>query len=106
MRTIPNTLEILETRISPAVFFVSPISNTVTDSAGANAMDTLIEQTAATKTGFEFAISLATGDKLVFDTNANRKMDAGDIVLASVKTGQAMAFMHETTAPNDGRFSP
>src|SRR4029078_6189810 len=80
-----------EIRIAPATFFVSPVSVAVTDAAGANAQDTAAETAAATKRGGGVAVPLNTGDKLVFDANANLKADGGDIVLVSVQAGKAMA---------------
>lgn len=92
----------LEQRAMPANFFVSPVSLAVTDALGATATDTVIEMTAVSVSNTDFAVSLATGDKLIFDANFNRKFDVGDTVLASVKTGQAMAFMEDANC--DGVF--
>jgi hypothetical protein len=95
--------EQLETRATPANFFVSPLSLVVTDAAGNNAQDAANENAAKTSVGVDAAVFLNTNDRLIFDANFNRAFDAGDTVLAFIKAGQAMAFLEEDL--NNGAFS-
>ncbi len=99
-----SSLEILETRIAPAILFVSATSLEVNDSSGASAEDTAAETEARVFAGSTVAVSLAKGDKLVFDTNHNLKSDKGDLTLLTVSKGSAIAFL--TDLDGDGRFDP
>src|SRR4029434_2389790 len=85
--------EILEVRIAPATFLVSPNSLIVTDQAGNDAQDLANEVQAATNDGANSAVLLATGDKLVFDSNRNGKIDKTDALLVQVNGGRAMVFL-------------
>ncbi len=94
MKNTAARIEILEARIAPAaVYLVSSSSLAVTDSLGADAQDSTAENNAQTAAGAGFAISLAVGDKLVFDSNNNHKIDTSDALLFQVKNGSAMVFV-------------
>src|SRR5688572_22374116 len=102
-----NTLrvEILESRIAPATFLVNPRTLEVTDaSSGASAQDSVPEDFARTFADVDAAFLMASGDKLIFDSNANERADLGETVLVSVVSGQAMIFMTDRDA--NGLFDP
>jgi len=95
--------EILETRIAPANFLVSPVTLGVTDATtGAFAMDTVQETNAASQTAADFAVLLQAGDKLVWDKNFNGKLDKTDPVMVTVTEGRAMVFLNDLD--DDGGF--
>src|SRR4051794_6786086 len=91
-----STLEVLESRIAPALFFVSSVSLSVVDSHGHDAMDRPSETTANAVAGTDAALLLGRGDQLIFDANHNHRFDAGDRTLISVTAGGAMVFLHDT----------
>src|SRR5690349_2162657 len=90
-----HTIEILESRIAPAVFFVNGTNLTVTDADGdviVDNRDTAAEGT----TGADFAVKLNKGDSLVFDLDGDQKLDAGvDFTMIKVTSGQATAFLED-----------
>ena len=83
-----HPIEILETRIAPAVFFLSGTANAVTDSTGAD-INSAADATAVNST---IAVKLAAGDKLVLDTNGNHILDTGEVTFAKVTGGKAILF--------------
>ncbi len=96
--------EVLEARIAPAVFLVSPLSLEVHDDAGNSAQDLAGENAAQTGAGSGVALLLDQGDRLVFDVNHNGKADAKEVVMVSIVKGQAMVFL--TDDNGDARFQP
>src|SRR4051794_35776252 len=91
-----SSVEILESRIAPALFFVSSASLSVVDAHGNDAMNLANETTANSVAGTDVALLLGRGDQLVFDANHNHRLDARDSILISVTAGRAMAFLHDT----------
>jgi hypothetical protein len=92
------TIEILEARIAPAIFFVSPAPSgpnalKVLKADGSDAQDTVRETAAKTLADSTVAIELAQGDQLVFDTNKNLQFDKGDRLLAEVFSGSGIFFL-------------
>lgn len=73
IKTSRHSIEILETRIAPAVFFVNGTSLTLTDSAGNVVAG---DAAAATLAGANAAILLSAGDSIAYDLNGNHKIDA------------------------------
>ena len=103
MKSHQLPLEILESRIAPAVLLVHPGGMRVTDAATkANAMDTGGETAAASAVNSDLAFLMSKGDTLVYDANQNSKADTGETVLVSITTGKAMVFM--TDRDSDGIF--
>src|SRR3954471_23231412 len=84
-------IEPLESRIAPAVFFLSGTANTVSNSAGT---DVNVAADAAAY-GAGVAVKLMSGDSLVLDANGNHVLDAGEITYAKVTGGQATLFATE-----------
>ena len=74
-RPLNRTIEILESRIAPALFFVSGTNLTIVDDTSAHA--SAINALAATTAGATAAVDLHAGDTLVFDANGDHKLDAG-----------------------------
>lgn len=96
MKTTHSTPEILEDRIAPANFLVSPVALIVTDAAtGADAMDTTAETDSRITVASDIAVSLEPGDRLVFDKNFNGKLDKTDPVMVTVAAGHGMVLMND-----------
>ena len=93
-------IEPLETRIAPASFFVSSVTNDVVTSAGVSAQDTVAEAQATTFLGVDKTVLLATGDKLVFDFNHNNLADGGHSLRACQRQSLALKARWWTTAKN------
>lgn len=98
------TLESLESRLAPALFFASGAALTVIDAVGNDAQNLANETAAQTATGATKAILLNAGDSLVFDTNDNHIRDAKERVLVSVTAGKAMVFLSNGPGPTASAF--
>lgn len=85
-------VESLESRIAPAVFYLSGTTGTLLTATGGNAFDSVPEMNAVTDTHADAAVLLDVGDSLVFDANGNNKTDIGEPVLLKAVKGTAMAF--------------
>src|SRR5262245_25936768 len=97
-------VEELESRLAPAVFFLSGTALTIEDSAGNNAQNSSNENAAQTATGSTAAILMSTGDSLVFDSNNNNVGDPQERVLIKVTAGRAMVFVSNGFGPTAGAF--
>ena len=97
-------IESLESRLTPANFFVSGAALTVKDAVGNDAQNLANETAAQTATGATKAILLNAGDALVFDSNDNHVRDPQERVLVSVTAGKAMVFLSDGFGPTPGAF--
>src|SRR5262245_35614747 len=97
-------VEELESRLAPAVFFLSGTALTVEDAAGNNAQNSANENAAHLSTGATAAILMSTGDSLVFDSNNNNVRDPQERVLVKVTAGRAMVFFSDGFGPTGLAF--
>lgn len=97
-------IEPLETRIAPAVFFLSGTALTVEDAAGNDAENLPSETAARTTTGATKAVLLQAGDLLVFDEDNDNVRDSQERVLVEVTAGRAMVFLSNGFGPTAGAF--
>ncbi len=92
-------VEILESRIAPAVFFVSGTDLTIHDHTGATvAGDTV----AASNADVNKALLLHKGDSLVYDGNNDQKIGPGDYTMFIDSAGESMVFLYDVNG--DGKF--
>lgn len=94
MKPVSPRVEPLESRIAPAVFFLSGTANTVSDSAGTDVNDAAD----AAAVGATVAVKLAKGDSLVLDANGNHVLDAGEITYAKITGGKSILFATDLNA--------
>ncbi len=97
-----GTIEVLESRIAPALFLVSSTALAISTAAGGSAQDSANETAAQNAALSGRAVLLSAGDALLYDANANQVIDGGDPLLFSVTSGKAMVFM--TDLNHNGRF--
>lgn len=91
-RSSASHLEILESRIAPAVFYVSPNAPLAVHKDGKTTVEAG-DAASATAVGASFALPMKAGDSLVFDTNDDGVNNAGDVLLLKVTAGKALAFL-------------
>ena len=111
MITTSHSIEILETRIAPALFFVGTASvgdNALTVHKGdALAGTSTAETTARDAANSTVAVLLAAGDSLVFDADNSHTFNAGDTLLMKVSAGKAMVFLTDGSfGATTGAFDP
>ena len=95
------TIEFLESRIAPALFFVSGVDLKIRDATGA---DLPGDTSAATAAGAAKALLLHKGDSLVYDANGDHKVSPGEPVMFIDSAGQSMVFF--TDLNSDSKFEP
>ncbi|MEQ1862947.1 MAG: hypothetical protein ABMA13_23745, partial [Chthoniobacteraceae bacterium] len=97
--TFQPGIEALESRIAPAIFFLSGVNKTVVDKAGASVNHSAAQTLAAS----DIAVLLGKGDSLVLDTDGDHALDPGEATLVSVLAGSALIFATDLAAA-DGHF--
>lgn len=93
-------VEVLETRIAPALFFLSGMSTEVFNAAGVSANDTASQMFAQS----DIAVLLSKGDSLIFDEDNDQVFDAGETILVTVLGGKALVFATDLGTVPDGKF--
>ncbi len=109
LRPPPCLVEVLETRIAPAILFLNsqPGHLQIVDASGAVIQDATHPNATAAEVGAMLAAPLLQGDSLVFDANGNHVLDAGDVTLISVSAGRALAFITDLGGTQaDNLFEP
>ncbi len=94
-------VEVLESRIAPAMLFLSgqPGDKVVRDANG----NTLSGDVAAAATaGADLALLMSKGDALVYDANGNHAVDSGELTLVSVTAGKALVFVTDFSNGGNG----
>lgn len=110
LRSPASHIEALESRIAPAVYFVSGAAGAnafkIFTAAGADAQDTAAENSAAMATHADAVVLLGAGDSLVFDPEGDHLMGAKDTLIARVTTGSAMFFFKNLVGGKTKAFEP
>ncbi len=91
-------IEVLETRIAPALFFLSGTAQAVFNSAGTDVTAAVNDAATATAAGADIAVKLKAGDSLILDINDNRRLDVGEVVLVRIVSGSAEIFAADLDA--------
>ncbi len=99
-----SSIEVLESRIAPAVLFVSTNSLSVRTAAGDDAMDSAQETDARDIAGATAAVLLSKGDILVLDIDNDNQLSENDLTLARVNGGKAMFFLTDGVEGTPGSF--